>query len=108
MLCIETKQENVLRIGTNSLQVSLSSIVAQKQKKKKKKGTLAHWNTDRQRYKTVQTKKIHNSKISSNLDLCNCLVFVVLFPSMNVCFGDNKHIKTTENWLDLECILRTR
>ena len=27
---------------------------------------------------------------------------------MNFCVGDIKHIKTTENKLDLECILRTR
>ena len=26
---------------------------------------------------------------------------------MNFCFGDIKHIKTTENRLDLECLLRT-
>ena len=50
---------------------------------------------------------IHNSKISSHLDLPPSLVFNVLFSSLNFCVGDIKHIKTTENKLDLECILRT-
>ena len=27
---------------------------------------------------------------------------------MNFCVGDIKHIKTTENKLDLECVLRSR
>ena len=36
------------------------------------------------------------------------MAFVVLYPSMNFCVGDIKHIKTTENKLDLECVLRTR
>ena len=31
------------------------------------------------------------------------MVFVVLYPNMNFCVGDIKHIKTTENKLDLEC-----
>ena len=52
--------------------------------------------------------KIHNSKISSNLDLPHSLAFNVLFSSLNVCVGDIKHRKTTENKLDLECILQTR
>ena len=52
--------------------------------------------------------KIHNSKISSNLDLPPSLVFNVLFSSLNFCAGDIKHIKTTENKLDLECVLQTR
>ena len=43
--------------------------------------------------------------MSSNLDLTDSLVFVVLFPSMNFCVGDIKHIKTTENKLGLESIL---
>ena len=52
--------------------------------------------------------KIHNSKISSNLGLPHSLVFNVVFSSLNVCVGDIKHRKTTENKLDLECIRRTR
>ena len=36
------------------------------------------------------------------------MVFVALYPSMNLCVGDIKYIKTTENRLDLQCILRTR
>ena len=52
--------------------------------------------------------KIHTSKISSNLDLPHSLVFDVFFSSLNFCVADIKHIKTTENELDLECILRTR
>ena len=55
LLCIETKQENIWRIGIDQqsfLQVSLSSIVAQKQKNR----TLPHWNTKRQRYKIVENK----------------------------------------------------
>ena len=51
--------------------------------------------------------KIHNSKISPNLDLPHSLAFAVLFPSMNFCVGDIKHMKTTENKLDLECAFRT-
>ena len=38
------------------LQISLSSIIAQKPKKKKIQ-TLAHWNTVRHRYKIVQNIK---------------------------------------------------
>ena len=64
------------------------------------------------RYSIFQGKwiryKIHNSKISSNLDLPHSLVFNVLFSSLNFCVGDIKHIETTENKLDLECILQTR
>ena len=52
--------------------------------------------------------KTHTSKISSNLDLPHSLVFNVFFSSLNFCVADIKHIKTTENELDLECILRTR
>ena len=55
LLCIETKQENIWKIGIDQqsfLQVSLSGIVMQKQKYR----TLAHWNTERQRYKIVQNK----------------------------------------------------
>ena len=52
--------------------------------------------------------KIHNSKISSNLDLPHSLVFNVRFSSLSVCVGDIKRLKTTENKLDLECILWTR
>ena len=51
---------------------------------------------------------IHNSKISANLDLPHSLVFIVLFSSLNLCVGNIKHIKTTENKLDLECMLRKR
>ena len=58
--------------------------------------------------KPVRQIKIHNFKISSNLDLPPSLVFSVLFSSLNFCVGDIKHIKTTENKFDLECILRTR
>ena len=36
------------------------------------------------------------------------MVSVVLYPSVNFCVGNIKHIKATENELDLECILRTR
>ena len=43
----------------------------------------------------------------SNLDLPHSLVFNVLFSGLNFCVGDIKHIKTTENKPDLECILRT-
>ena len=58
---------------------------------------------------TKQSKiKIHTSKISSNLDLPHSLVFNVFFSSLNFSVADIKHIKTTENKLDLECILRTR
>ena len=45
--------------------------------------------------------KIHNSKISSNLDLLHSSVFNVIFSSLNFCVGDIKHIRTTENKLDL-------
>ena len=74
------------------LQVPLSSIIAQK--RKKIKPYIAHWNTEQQRYKIIQIK-IYNSKISSNLYLPLYLVFVVLFPRMDFCVGDIKHIKTT-------------
>ena len=58
---------------------------------------------------TKQSKiKIHTSKISLNLDLPHSLVFNVFFSSLNFCVADIKHIKTTENKLDLECILPTR
>ena len=86
------------------LQVSLSSIIAPKQKNR----TLAHWNsTERWSYKSSKIK-IHKSKIPSNLDLPHSLVFILLFSSMNFCVGDIKHIKTTANKLDLERIVRTR
>ena len=52
--------------------------------------------------------KIHNSKISSNLGLPHSLVFNVVFSTLNVCVGDIKHRKTTENKLHLESILQTR
>ena len=52
--------------------------------------------------------EIHTSKISSNLALPHSLLFNVFFSSLNFCVADIKHIKTTENELDLECILRTR
>ena len=58
--------------------------------------------------RTPSLQKIHNSKISSNLDLPHSSVFKVILSSLNFCVGDTKHIKTTENKLDLECILRTR
>ena len=45
--------------------------------------------------------KIHNSKISANLDLSHSSVFNVIFSSLNFCVGDIKHIRTTENKLDL-------
>ena len=86
------------------LQVSLSSIIVQKQKIEPQLTGIKQ-----NAGATKQSKiKIHNSKISSNLDLPHSLVFNVLFSSLNFCVGDIKHIKTTENKLDLECILRTR
>ena len=82
------------------LKVSLSSIIVQKQKHR-----ILAQNAGAAKQSKI---KIHNSKISSNLDLPHSLVFNVLFSSLNFCVGDIKHIKTTENKLDLECILRTR
>ena len=78
------------------LQVSLSSIIALTGIKENAGAT-------------KQSKiKSHNSKISSNLDIPHSLVFAALFSSLSFRVGDIKHIKTTENKLDLECILRTR
>ena len=78
------------------LQVSLSSIIALTGIKENSGAT-------------KQSKiNIHNSKISANLDLPHSLVFIVLFSSLNFCVGNIKHIKTTENKLDLECMLRKR
>ena len=101
----QTSEHMKNRNQQSFFQVSLSSISVQRQKK------IEPWLTGIKQNvgATKQSKmKIHNSKISSNLDLPHSLVFNVLFSSLNVCVGDIKHRKTTENKLDLECILQTR
>ena len=40
--------------------------------------------------------KINYSKTSSNLDLPRSMVFVVLFPSINFCVGDAKHMANNQ------------
>ena len=82
----------------------MSSIIAQKQKIEPELTGIKQ-NTGDTKYSKI---KVQSSKISSNFDLPHSLVFMVLLLSMNVCVGNIKRIKTTENRLNLECILRTR
>ena len=69
----------------------------------KQNRTLARWNLQNASATKLSQLKVHNFKISSNLDLPHSL----LFSSMNSCVGNIKHRKTTENKLDIECNLRT-
>ena len=113
--CVQNQKENKRRIGTNSLffKFLCQAIIVQKQKNRTlarqvihgsrslygdyhellAPSSLKHVNASA----TIQCKiKINYSKTSSNLDLPRSMVFVVLFPSINFCVGDAKHIANNQ------------
>lgn len=62
------------------------------------------------KFLNVKLLQKHSFKVSWMVSYQKLLILFIFafFPSMNFCVGNIKHIKTTENKLDLESMLRTR
>ena len=74
LLYVENKQENIQRIRINSL--SSSFFVKPLLPQSKQNRTLARWNLQNASATKLSQLKVHNFKISSNLDLPHSLLFL--------------------------------